>query len=181
MRRAWALVVLCVGCDPSSEIDDACLEGKSQEPVRVCLSTTLEPESNPESSRYGQVNCAFIVTGFAGTPFCDCTRRGYAPASDAQVEFAREEQQLRGHCQGSCCEESCSCLLLQLSGDELAACQWPDETESSARGWCYVEPDAGWGDTRTVAECPDTQQRLIRFMPANVIAHGHTGTLACID
>ena len=51
----------------------------------------------------------------------DCASPGFAPASDAQIELARGENQARGLCAGACCEETCSCLLLQLSGEELAA------------------------------------------------------------
>jgi hypothetical protein len=181
MRHACALAVLCFGCAARSEVADACLVERTEEPLtRSCLPTTLEPESNPESPSYGQVNCAMIVSGVAGTPFCDCTSPGFARASDAQAELAREENRVRGLCLGTCCEDLCSCVLPQLSGDALAACQWPDESETSPRGWCYVEPDAGWGDPSTVAECPSTQRRLIRVVPKGIINH-KVATLACID
>jgi len=54
------------------------------------------------------------------------------------------------------------------------------ESETSPRGWCYVEPDAGWGDPSTVAECPSTQRRLILVVPKGIINH-KVATLACID
>jgi hypothetical protein len=181
MREVWALVVLCFGCAARSETEDACLVGLEREPLRTCFPTSLEPEANPESPRYGQVNCTFIVSGTAGTPFCDCTRQNYVPASDAQSELARDELRARGLCFGDCCENVCSCVLLQLSGDELTACQWPNEAESSPRGWCYVEPEAGWGDPSTVEDCPSNQQKLLRIVPESVMPNGTIGTLACID
>ena len=181
MLRVWSLVVLCAGCAARSEDGEACLVEQTKEPLtRSCLPTTLEPESDPESANYGRVNCALIVSGVAGTPFCDCTRPGYAPATDAEVDLAREELRFRGLCVDGCCDDVCSCQLLQLAGDELAACQWPDESESSPRGWCYVEPDAGWGDASTVADCPNSQRRLIRIVPKSIMNH-MVGTLACID
>lgn len=181
MRGVWAIVILGFGCAGRSEIEGACLVDSAEEALaRTCLPTTLEPEANPESSSYGQVNCVMVVSGVAGTPFCDCASPGFAPASYAQIELARQENQVLGLCAGDCCEETCSCLLLQLSGDELAACQWPNESESSPRGWCYVEPDAGWGDPTTVADCPTTQRRLIRIVPKSIISH-RVAMLACID
>lgn len=181
MREVCLFVLGVLGCSARSETEDACLVGRAQEPIKACFPTSLEPESNPDSPNYGQVNCSFIVSGTAGTPFCDCARENYVPASDAHAELAREELRVRGLCFGPCCDNVCSCVLLQLAGDELTACQWPNEAESPPRGWCYVEPDAGWGDPSTVADCPSSQARLLRIVPESVMPKGTIGTLACID
>jgi hypothetical protein len=85
----------------------------------------------------------------------------------------------------SCCDSYYFCELLQFSGAALDVCQGrePDEPppEPLPNGWCYVAPDAGFGDPSTVENCPPTQRQLVRFLPDDALIDGHFAFLACID
>jgi hypothetical protein len=183
MRYAWPLVLLAVACAERS-VDDACWIDATHEPfTRTCLPVALEPELEPTSPEYGRVPCVVIVTRPAGSAFCDCTLAGYAPVSDAQAALVRDQLRASGLCEAACCEEACSCELLQFSGAELDHCQSRDgepPSRDGPPGWCYVEPDAGFGEPSLVADCPITQRQLLRFLPSAILNGSH-GSLACIQ
>jgi hypothetical protein len=186
MIRTWQLAILAVGCSAGEpEEESQCFVERTVEPfTRTCLPRSLAPELDPESPDYGRLPCVVIDAGPAGTPSCDCARPGFAPASDAQVALARETLDAQLLCEGGCCDNLCFCELLQFSGAALDYCQGrePDYLPGPLpNGWCYVEPGVGLGDASTVANCPATQQRLIRFLPDDALMNHHTALFACID
>ena len=160
------LGVAAAGCVSSREPpDDTCQFAQVQQALTLkCLGRSLEPVTDPESPDFGRVPCWMVEIGTQDTEFCRCAGAGYAPASEAQTETALATLRAGGECHDACCESVCFCELLQLSGEELRACQ-AGENESVAidtPGFCYVEPAAGVGDPSTVASCAaDEQQQLI--------------------
>lgn len=185
MRFLPLLVVLFAGCesgDPEVVMDE-CFVETTQEPIRTCMPRSLHPVTDPEDPEFGRVPCVAIVGSRANTPFCECTRPGFSPASDAQAELARNELEAGGLCVDACCDSYCFCLLEQLSGEALAYCQGVGELDFEPgygpQGWCYVEPDVGVGDPSKVENCPDTQRQLVFFEPSTVI-NGSITYIACI-
>jgi hypothetical protein len=129
-----------------------------------CLTHSLDPVTDPQSPDFGRVPCWMVELGAQGSDFCQCESAGYRPVSEAELETALATLRAQGECRNACCDSLCFCELLQLSGDQLRACQ-AGENESIAidtPGFCYVEPAAGVGDPSTVAACAkDEQQQLI--------------------
>jgi hypothetical protein len=179
------LVVLFAGCqsgDPEVVMDE-CLVERTQETIRTCTPRSLHPETDPENPEFGRVPCVAIVSGRVNTPFCECTRPGFSPASDAQAELAQSELEAGSLCVDACCDTYCFCVLEQLSGEELAYCQGVGELDFEPgygpQGWCYVEPDLGIGDPSKVENCPDSQRQLVLFEPPSVV-NGSISYIACI-
>jgi hypothetical protein len=69
------------------------------------------------------------------------------------------------------------CAVRQLKDDERIACQTKEVVETAVNGWCYVSNDIGEvqgcgqfsGEERAgceaqVADCPDSEQHLLRFV-----------------
>jgi hypothetical protein len=181
MLRAWSLIFLVVGCSSSSEVKDQCLVETTQESVRTCFPQPLDLVTDPQSPDYGRVPCVLITAARVETPYCDCTLAGYAPVTDAQAALARDELRVGSLCEGACCDDYCFCQLLQLSGADLDYCQGriPElPPDTYPHGFCYVEPDRGFGDPSTVERCPSTQRQLVLFHPSEVINH-RVGFFAC--
>jgi hypothetical protein len=81
-----------------------------------------------------------------------------------------EQLEAQGSCGGSTgvtCESYCLCELAQLSGPALQACQSDSEPMGSTgplSGWCYVDPEQGFGSSEAVGTCPTGQQRNVRVL-----------------
>jgi hypothetical protein len=178
MRHAVVLALSVAGCTGSSVEEARCHVEATQEPVRACFPEPLEPVTDPDSPDYGRVPCVALVARRSDTVFCECAVDGYAPPTDSQVEIGRDELRSSALCEGACCEEYCLCQLRQFSGDDLAYCQGRLEAEPPgyARGFCYVEPDRGFGDPSTVENCPESQRRLVLFHPPG----GYSGSVTFI-
>jgi len=129
-----------------------------------CLKQSLDPVTDSESPDFGRVNCKLIEIGKVETDFCSCALPGFAPATGEQIANAYAFLDANGECRNACCDDVCCCELLQLSGDELVACQGGDNTRVTVdrQGWCYVEPDLGIGDPSTVSACaPDARHGVL--------------------
>ena len=68
------------------------------------------------------------------------------------------------------CSTMCMCTLPQETGGSLTVCQNATDGSQDALppGFCYVDPANGAGtNTGVVAQCPATQQRILRFVGNN--------------
>jgi hypothetical protein len=179
--RGLLLALVATGCVTESvpAPPDECAIGQEREPYTLrCFPHSLSPVTDPESSEFGRVNCALIEVARAGSELCDCALPGYRPATSLELELARAELDSWGACQNACCEGLCYCVLAQLEGEELAACQGGDETRQlvDRSGWCYVEPDVGVGDPSTVEGCLDGERQLVLLTP---IRANRSGVFLC--
>jgi len=177
----FTLVVSGCTSEPVAPGDtgNACQFGREQQGFTPkCLTQSLDPVTDPASPDFGRVNCSLIELGSAGTDFCDCSLPGYAPATGIEIQNAFATLEANGECQNACCEEVCFCELLQLSGDDLAACQGGDATLVTVQrhGWCYVEPDLGVGDPSSVEDCPLDERRQLLFTP---VRSSHLDIISC--
>lgn len=165
---AWLLG----GCEsvPLSPTEGCSDGGTLQQPLTVtCFQKALRPVADPARDDHGQVPCrvAAAATTDAGT--CDCAALGLLQADQALADFARSDLASTGGCRDACCEELCLCEVPQLSGADLDYC-WDVEPEprrfdEQPVGWCYVDPDAGFGNPELVADCRADERRRLRLLP----------------
>ncbi len=95
-----------------------------------------------------------------------CTSDGsVAGASDCQAWCFSEIAQLQG----------------LATGEPLRSCQYGEEAGlgSNVAGYCYVDADQGLGSASLLANCPDTQKRLLRFVGADTPRTGAITFYAC--
>jgi hypothetical protein len=73
------------------------------------------------------------------------------------------------------------CEITEFSGDELTTCRnEPIDPETQA-GFCYVDPDNGYGNPDLVNGCAPTQRRLLRFMGGALPASNAQAFIVCAD
>ncbi len=137
-----------------------------------CLPRSLTPNAE------GQVACLIIEARTAST--CDC--------SDANARVPIEA----GHPAINAIKEdplydaagwNCFCEIPQTLGVDLEACQsdvsdTPVNSQGDAvHGWCYVDATTvpPTGNPEIVANCPETEKRIIRF-----VGNGKGGTGATL-
>ena len=135
-----------------------------------CLPRALIPDPTT-----GDLPCAVIEAlspAAAANGYCDCAAHGRDPVdpkiADA-VLGALEDYNLCGpdNVNGSC-DQMCMCQLRQLpaGSTERERCLTEQNIEHTAAspGYCYIDPALGFGSPDLVAECPETQRRLLRFV-----------------
>jgi hypothetical protein len=73
------------------------------------------------------------------------------------------------------------------TGCELRTCQTSTTTPTDIYGYCYIDPLAVEDDAEAataaetiVANCPQTQQRLLRFAGTDVPTKGAIALIACL-
>jgi hypothetical protein len=151
-----------------------------------CLPRPLEPDDA------GQVSCAIVEARSMASGACVCDgARGRVPVRDATNVVRAVEEYLRnvGECgaQGQpVCSDYCYCELQQLTGDGLLLCEGSLDDPGTAFGFCYVDlaidsngdgkPDA---NPALLAECKDTEKRMLRFLGADVPASDALAFIAC--
>lgn len=143
-----------------------------------CLPTKLQPDVD------GQVSCLAIEGRFTGAETCECdaasARRDFDAAAllqDSNFAEVAQYQQL-----------DCFCRIEQLHGEEQKLCREqiaePIVTsEGQADGWCYIDATSApvLGNPQLAAHCPDTQERVLRFVGAGEIQDNATLFLHCTD
>jgi hypothetical protein len=106
-------------------------------------------------------------------PYCDCTTAGLQsldPERDAPlISVVREKLTASQQCRAPCCAGLCLCELPQLSGGDLDYCWGLDEAprpfDEVPSGWCYVDPDDGFGNPELVEQCRAAERRRFRALP----------------
>ena len=154
-----------------------------------CLSRTLNVQDD------GSVLCLIIEA--SKTDSCDCNvtgRQALAPEYQAATKKIEEDNPDT--------DFNCFCEITPLAnnepvtqsecetnynqpGYELCACQWtpPDQPVLSdgkeVHGWCYVDATSQVGNPALVEKCPDTEQRIIRFVGEGQGKPGTTLFITC--
>jgi hypothetical protein len=93
--------------------------------------------------------------------------------SSQMTAAVTDSMQKAGLCGGGnrpACASMCLCLLNQESGADLNTCQTGDENAALGLppGYCYIDPAAGVGSEGLVANCPETQRRILRYVGNNI-------------
>jgi hypothetical protein len=154
-----------------------------------CLPRPLQVDSA------GQVPCVVVEARrpAAGGGCGTCALPG-RKALDVEGLDASVREQLRenGHCgerSDIACANYCLCEVEQFEGDALDRCRTTPQALSNEQGYCYVDETLAPGESladddvkarlASVAECPATQRRLLRFSN-EVPAKGAVAFIACL-
>lgn len=133
-----------------------------------CASLDVTFDSDPESLNYGKVPCSLVAVSKTGD--CSCSGRGRFPVTPAARDALLAQLEQQGACgdtTGVPCESYCLCELAQLSGPALQVCQEdaaPMGSTGPLSGWCYVDPEQGFGSHEAVGLCPTGHQRNVRVL-----------------
>ncbi len=145
-----------------------------------CLPRSLTPDAA------GQVQCKVLEARVIGEPgqceaVCNSPGRSFIPQDDPAVKAAQQDElaQTAGW--------NCFCLINQLTDEELNVCQndisdVPVTSGGDAvHGWCYVDASRSpaIGNPDIVANCPETEKRIIRFVGDGQGAPGATLFITC--
>jgi hypothetical protein len=100
---------------------------------------------------------------------------------DAAVRGALEKSKKCGKGTTVDCASFLLCRIQQLQKDQLKACQDQPTTDENIFGYCYVAdtPDQKIGNPDLLANCPESERRLLRFVGENVPAGGAVTFIAC--
>jgi hypothetical protein len=147
-----------------------------------CLPRSLTPNNE------GQVPCIILEArrigdgGASCEPTCSGTAGRRFIEQDHPAVTAAKEDPLYTSSQWDC-----FCEIVQTTGEDLTACQ-NDESSTpqnasgqAVNGWCYVDAASvpPLGNTDIVADCPPTEQRIIRFVGEGKGAPGATLFITC--
>jgi hypothetical protein len=143
--------------------------------TQPCTSRQLE--ADPSS---GQVECLLLEARYTGGQCsCDLPGRDDVPAESSGVVTQAKKDPAAANA-------DCFCLVTQLAGDELAACQNdvspnPKRNGEPVDGWCYVDATSTppVGNPAIVEGCPDGKERSIRFVGKGEIANYATLFITC--
>lgn len=108
-------------------------------------------------------------------------------AADAKLDAAVRGALARSNKCGGKTGISCGsdnyllCRLQQLLGAQLASCQNDATTPENIYGYCYIADSQGQeiGNKDLLANCPESEKRLLRFVGDNVPAQGALTFIAC--
>ncbi|MBM4375977.1 MAG: hypothetical protein FJ095_12900 [Deltaproteobacteria bacterium] len=159
----------------------AIIERLKKELGGQCLPRSLTPNGD------GQVQCLIVeARKTADAAQCQAACTGPArsgPLADANPAVKKAKTDLQTEAQGW----NCFCEITQAAGDDLQSCQYTKSGDAILNngkpvdGWCYIDAAATppVGDPSVVANCPSTEQRIIRFAGAANAAPGSTLFITC--
>jgi hypothetical protein len=129
----------------------------------------------------GQVPCAVVEVLHPRDGALTCGA-GRGTVSDLVAGAVRDELEESEYCTAGECESLTMCEIEQLAqGEERDACLTrPLGAESSLEpGYCYVDPEQGFGSPALVAGCRSSERRMLRFVGAETPASNTTEVVAC--
>jgi hypothetical protein len=130
----------------------------------------------------GNLACTVIEARLPDEAGCSCSAAGRAELSSNSVRsFVESELSLRNHCgdvTGIDCSNYCLCEIVELTGAEGDECR-NFAGEAMGSGYCYVDPDRGFGNPELVGSCPDGWRQLIRFVGDGVPASRSVALVTC--
>jgi hypothetical protein len=124
-----------------------------------CLPRKLEVRDN-------RIPCRVVEALPAGGG-CGLPGRKPVDASDPVVAVVQWELEKRGVCDAAERPECATfelCELDQIEGDDLASCQDEANYAGATSGYCYIDPEQGYGSSRLVAQCSGGERRQLRFV-----------------
>ncbi len=149
-----------------------------------CLPRRLEPDDE------GNLPCAVVEAMKSNSPYCDCAAKGRTPVEGNLKNAVIEELKGLDLCAEEegvatsmgLCENLCLCKLQQLQNNKDCLERPGIETESATPGYCYIDPEQGFGSAELVEDCRSTEKRLLRFIgrePALAPAPNAAVFIAC--
>ncbi|NUO49377.1 MAG: hypothetical protein HOV80_11030 [Polyangiaceae bacterium] len=139
--------------------------------ITARVETELAPPCFPRAlapGDDGRVSCAVIEAMQTSTCSCDSAGGREAP-TEAELDVVRSEAE----------EATCFCAIQQFAGEELTSCQKDVQPSGDLNGWCYVDPERGFGDASLTASCGAHEKRRIRFVGAGEPADGARTFIMC--
>jgi hypothetical protein len=141
--------------------------GDPEQLAAACLPRALPVATD------GSVSCNVFTARYAAAAGeCQCDGPARVPTIPPAREVAVEQLELRSVCgpgTGRDCNDYCVCQELPAVDASADDCMNNLTVDDSSFGWCYLDPDHGRGAPNLVANCPDTQKRLLRVLPDQVI------------
>lgn len=139
-----------------------------------CLPRSLKPVD-------GQVSCLILEASNSATCNCDVAGRKSIPTDSPAVVAALQDPLAK------VAGWNCFCELTQASGEDLTACQNEvsdnpvNASGNAVHGWCYVDATTvpQTGNPEIVANCPDTEKRIVRFVGDGAGRPGSTLFITC--
>jgi hypothetical protein len=155
---------------------DALIRGFKSALTVPCLPRQLPVEGD------GTLACTVIEARLPDEAGCSCGAAGHAELSSSSVRsFVEGELSSRNHCgdvTGIDCSDYCLCEIVELTGAEGDECR-NFVGEAMGSGYCYVDPDRGYGNPELVASCPDSSRQLIRFVGDGVPGPRSVALVTC--
>jgi hypothetical protein len=146
-----------------------------------CLPRTLTPDKT------GEVPC--LILEASTTNSCNCNATARAPVSAAHQPA---EAQAKMDPLNATEHWNCFCEITQATGSDLTTCETNandppvnPQTNQAVNGWCYVDATIGQSPAAEAAaqkitkNCPQTEQRLIRFVGKGQPDSGSTLFITC--
>ncbi len=139
-----------------------------------CTQRSLEVDAS------GQVECLLLEARYTdGQCSCDLPGRDDLPSDASGAVTQAKKDPVAANA-------DCFCLVTQLAGDALAACQTdvapnPKLNGEPVDGWCYVDATVTppVGNPAVVEACPAGDERLLRFVGKGEPINGSTLFITC--
>jgi hypothetical protein len=144
-----------------------------------CLPRALGHAKDPNGNDTQSIACQVTEVQKAGT--CDCTVPGRSPVDPSLMSAIFKQLQATGSCgssagQSSCDASSfCMCQINQEAGADLTACQ--ANATPTVPGFCYIDDPT----SEALAQCPNNQKRLLRFVSQDTTQTPANGALAFLS
>ncbi len=116
----------------------------------------------PDVLSDGTPNCVILEAHETGP--CDCGTPGLQPVSEKHagaIDAAKQD--------ADPVQLACLCEVVPLTGEALQACRFdkaetPEVNGQPVNGYCYLDVQNNLGDPALAEACPQTEERLIRFV-----------------
>jgi hypothetical protein len=155
----------------------ALMDRLQQELRGSCLEREFETDAD------GQLACDVVEARMPESPGgCSCASPGHIDLGSATREVVEDELAASGLCGGNTgvsCDDYCLCEIGELANSDLDICRNSVTDPQTVYGYCYVDPDNGFGNPDLVADCPSNQRRILRFMGNDIIAPRASVFVAC--
>lgn len=149
-------------CASSERVDMPAEAMESSEPTGTLLFAGCLPGELPASDA-GRLSCALVEIEPSDGRACSCNAAGREAVPAALAAAAREGLEAAQICSSTACDDFCACEITQATGAALETCQEDTGSLESGSGFCYVDPERGYGNEALVQECSAGERRLLRF------------------
>jgi hypothetical protein len=145
--------------------------------VGTCLPRPLDTTGT-------ELPCKVVEAFLPGSDgVCACNLEGRTDLSTDKIRASVEDELIAGSlCGGTSevpCDRYCMCEIQQFTGAELSQCQTDATDNGMINGYCYVDSTSPAADV-LLADCPESQQQIIRFMGPDVPRPRAVAFIACL-